>query len=206
MRGGNLMIRRKKKKKRAALSTAQAAAGEHPINVKKVEFDSCRCRASTAIIILHHALMAEADRQPLPCMFTANIAFKRRRPSRLLRTALTFQGNIPWKVASLLWCLLKMTTTARIYQPPPYFLTLVLTDVFALDLLYFNSTRDLKGNIHPGMKIQSLFTHATWPIRHQRKAGWSFVVHKTFHNQIAAFSWRTEVDGTCFKIYIKHYI
>lgn len=44
--------------------------------VKKVKFTSCRCRSSAAIIILHHALMAKADRQPPPCMFTDNIAFK----------------------------------------------------------------------------------------------------------------------------------
>ena len=87
VRGGgeckDLDAKKKNKKKRAAfLHGTKAAAGEHPINVKKVEFDSCRCRASAAIIILHHALMAEADRQPLPCMFTANIAFKRRCPSQ----------------------------------------------------------------------------------------------------------------------------
>lgn len=89
------MIRRKKKKKKSSFEHGTSSSWRTPNKCEKVEFDSCRCRASTAIIILHHALMAEADRQPLPCMFTANIAFKRRRPSRLLRTALTFQGNIP---------------------------------------------------------------------------------------------------------------
>ena len=47
-----------------------------PINAKEVKFNSCRFRSSTAIIALYHTPMAKADRQPLPCMFTANIAFK----------------------------------------------------------------------------------------------------------------------------------
>lgn len=44
--------------------------------MKEVKFSSCRCHSSTAIIILQCAVMAEADRQLLPCMFTATFAFK----------------------------------------------------------------------------------------------------------------------------------
>lgn len=47
-------------------------AGDDPINVNKVKFNSCRCSSSTAIIILYRALL----QKPPPCMFTAHIAFK----------------------------------------------------------------------------------------------------------------------------------
>lgn len=102
-------------KKERLLTKAQQKlpAGEDPINVKKAKFNYCRCLTSTAIIILNLALMEKADRQHPPCMFTANIAFK--ETSSILRMTMTFQGNILWKMASLLWCLLKVTTTARIY-------------------------------------------------------------------------------------------
>lgn len=125
-------------KKELLLTTAQQnlPASEDAINVKKVKFSSCRCRSSTAIIIINYALMAKADRQPLPCMFTANILLlKRRCPSRLLRMALTFQGNILWKMVSLLWCLLKVTKTVCIYW----------IEVFVFDLLYFTFTPDFKA-------------------------------------------------------------
>lgn len=108
----------KKSSKETLLTTAQQnlPGGDDPINVRKVRFSSCRCGTSTAIIILNHALMEKADRQRLPCMFTANIAFK--ETSSILRMTVTFQGNILWKMESLLWCLLKVTITAHIYWHP----------------------------------------------------------------------------------------
>lgn len=59
----------------------------------------------------------QIDSLRLVC-FLSILLLKRRRSSRLLSTALTFQGNIPWKVAFLLWCLLKVTTTTLLHWLP----------------------------------------------------------------------------------------
>lgn len=102
------------------------------------------CRSSTAIIILHHALMAKADRQPAPCMFTANIAFKETPSFKAPEDGPDISREHSLKGGVFIVKSIESDNNSSHLLASPFCPTLVQMEVFVFDLQYFSSTPDVE--------------------------------------------------------------